>query len=100
VTQLDDVLLAPVKLRICAYLSGCEAADYEAVQAYCALTASNLSKQISALDSCGYVTIAKVASGRYTKTRLGLTDAGRTALAAHLAALQELAHDASSQHQR
>lgn len=64
---LNDVLLAPVKLRICAYLSGCEEADYQAVQEYCGLTSSNLSKQITALDSHGYVSISKIAAGRYTK---------------------------------
>ena len=93
-TQLDDALLAPVKLRICAFLSGCQEADYQAVQEYCGLTASNLSKQLTTLDGLGYVSITKVASGRYTKTRLRLTEDGRAALAGHLGALQELAGDA------
>ncbi len=92
--QLDDLLLAPIKLRICAFLSGCQEADYRAVQDYCGVTASNLSKQLTALDERGYLAISKVASGRYTKTRLRLTDPGRTALAGHLAALQALAGDA------
>lgn len=52
-TQLDDLLLSPIRLRICAYLSGCEEADYQPVQHYCGLTASNLSKQLTALDSRG-----------------------------------------------
>ena len=93
---LDDTLLAPMKLRICAYLSGCEEADYQAVREYCGLTASNLSKQMTALERRGYIAISKVASRRYTTTRLRLTDIGRAALTDHLAALQGLARDASA----
>jgi DNA-binding MarR family transcriptional regulator len=96
VTQLDDLLLSPIRLRICAYLSGCEEADYQPVQQFCGLTASNLSKQLSALDNRGYVAITKVASGRYTTTRLRLTDIGTAALARHLDALRELADEAST----
>lgn len=95
-TRLDDLLLSPIRLRICAYLSGCDEADYKPVQEYCGLTASNLSKQLTALDSCGYVSISKIADGRYTRTRLRLTEAGRAALAAHLGALRELAEEASA----
>lgn len=95
-TQLDDLLLSPIRLRICAYLSGCEEADFQPVQQYCGLTASNLSKQLTALDSRGYVAISKVPNGRYTTTRLRLTDAGMAALTAHLDALRELAEDAST----
>lgn len=95
-SRLDDLLLSPVRLRICAYLSGCEEADFQRVQQYCGLTASNLSKQLTALDSGGHVAISKVPNGRYTTTRLRLTDAGTAALTEHLAALRELAEEASA----
>lgn len=94
---LDDLLLSPVRLRICAYLSGCEEADHQPVQQYCGLTAANLSKQLSALEAGGYVAVGKVLDGRYTRTRLRLTEDGRAALAAHLKALRDLADNASSQ---
>ena len=97
---LDEALLAPVKLRICAYLSGCEEADHRTVQEYCGLSVSNLSKQVSVLERLGYVLVTKVASGRYTKTRLRLTAAGRSALSAHLDALRALAQAATTESSR
>jgi DNA-binding MarR family transcriptional regulator len=87
---LDETFTSAVRLRVCAYLSGCEEADVKAVQDYCRMTPSNLSKNLTALAGRGYVDISKVASGRYTKTRLRLTDAGQAALEAHVAALQKI----------
>jgi DNA-binding MarR family transcriptional regulator len=91
---LHDSLTSPVRLRITGYLSGCEEADFKAVAAYCQLTSPNLSKQITTLSEAGLVDITKVPSGRYTTTRLRLTDTGRAALEAHVSALQEIASTA------
>ncbi|HEX2902802.1 MAG TPA: transcriptional regulator [Jatrophihabitans sp.] len=95
---LIDTLVAPVRLRICAFLSGCEEADFGAVQQYCELTKSNLSKQLTVLSERGLVEIRKVQAGRYVKTRLRLTDAGEQALSGHLAALQAIAQGAAGVH--
>jgi hypothetical protein len=89
--RLDPTLSSPVRLRIAAYLAGCEEADFAAVQAYCEMSASSLSKQVTTLLSAGHVVIHKVASGRYTKTRLALTAEGREALSAHVAWLRQIA---------
>ncbi len=93
--DLDACLSSAVRLRVCGYLAGCEEADFQAVQAYCDLTAPTLSKQVTTLLEHGYVTIRKVAAGRYTKTRLGLSGEGRAALGAHVAALRRIADQAS-----
>lgn len=93
---LDDAFSAPVRLKICGYLAGCDEADFQAVMAYCAITAPNLSKNITALDAKGYLDIRKVASGRYTKTRLSITDTGRAALRTHVASLQMIASAADA----
>ncbi|RKS80586.1 DNA-binding MarR family transcriptional regulator [Motilibacter peucedani] len=95
---LDEILTSTARLRVCAYLSGCEEADFKAVQDFCELTQSNLSKNVTVLAERGYVEVSKVASGRYTKTRLRLTEAGQTALHAHVAALQDIV-DSARTHQ-
>jgi DNA-binding MarR family transcriptional regulator len=73
-------------------------ADFKAVAAYCRLTSPNLSKQITTLSEAGLLAITKVATGRYTPTRLRLTDTGRAALDSQLSALQEIASAARAQH--
>ncbi|MGU3437417.1 transcriptional regulator [Actinomycetes bacterium M1A6_2h] len=92
---LDDTLSTPVRLKICGYLAGCEEADFKVVQEYCGLSQSNLSKQITTLSDRGYLTISKVSASRYTTTRLKVTDAGRTALAGHVAYLQSIVESAA-----
>lgn len=92
---LDDAFSSLARLRIGGYLAGCEEADFQAVMTYCELTAPSLSKNITVLNAKGYLDIRKVASGRYTKTRLSLTDMGRTALSSHVAALQNIAEAAN-----
>lgn len=89
-TGLDETLSSPVRLRICGYLAGCEEADFRAVQDYCGMTVSNLSKQATILIERGYLSLRKVQEGRYVKTRLSLTSEGRRAVASHVAALQEI----------
>lgn len=97
---LNDAFSSAVRLRICAYLSGCEEADFKAVQEFCDLSQPNLSKHLTALAERDYVEIRKVASGRYTKTRLRLTTVGQTALNAHVEALQEIVSSARSHQPR
>jgi DNA-binding MarR family transcriptional regulator len=88
--RLDETFASATRLRICAYLTGCEEADFKAVMEYCGLSQSNLSKNLTTLNEHGYVDIIKVTTGRYAKTRLRLTEAGRSALDSHVAALQEI----------
>ncbi len=64
---LEETLTSAVRLRMCAYLSGCEEADFKAVQDYCGLTQPTLSKNVTILVERGYVEVKKVASGRYTR---------------------------------
>lgn len=95
--DLDEVLVSAARLRICAYLSGCAEAEFKAVADYCGMSAPTLSKQLTALAAPGYVDIRKVASGRYTKTRLCLTATGQGVLQSHVAALQDIVATARAQ---
>ncbi|MGW5126344.1 transcriptional regulator [Streptomyces sp. NPDC004069] len=87
---LDDALQTTNRLRIVAFLSSCEEAEFKAVQEHCGLSQSNLSKTVSSLESVGYVAVRKGHVGKRPRTWLALTDEGRKGLAGHLAALQEI----------
>lgn len=95
--RLDDTFGSLVRLRICAYLAGCDEAGFQAVQEFCGLTQPNLSKHLTSLAERDYVTIRKVAAGRRTETRLQLTRTGEAALNEHVEALQELITTARAQ---
>lgn len=55
------------------------------------VTDSALSKQITLLETAGYVSVGKAFTGKTPRTSLTLTREGRMAWRAHLAALQEIA---------
>ncbi|WP_326844512.1 transcriptional regulator (plasmid) [Streptomyces sp. NBC_01558] len=93
--DLDDAFRTANRLRIAAFLSGCDEAEFRAVQDYCDLSPSNLSKNIAALEELDYVAVRKGHVGKTPRTWLALTDKGRKALAAHLAALQNIAATAA-----
>jgi DNA-binding MarR family transcriptional regulator len=97
---LDETFRTATRLRISAFLSGCEEAEFRAVQEYGDLSPSALSKNISALEEAGYVTVRKGHVGKTPRTWLALTDVGRAALAGHLAALQQIADSAARHAQR
>ncbi|WP_431954636.1 transcriptional regulator [Actinacidiphila sp. bgisy167] len=88
---LDEAFRSSTRLRIAAFLSGCDEAEFRAVQEYCELTAPTLSKHAAALESAGYVEVRKGHVGKTPRTWLTLTDNGRAALAGHLAELQNIA---------
>ncbi|TDT23060.1 transcriptional regulator [Streptomyces sp. BK208] len=93
--SLDDAFRTANRLRMAAFLSGCDEAEFRAVQEYCGLSASNLSKNVSALDELGYLAVRKGHVGKVPRTWLALTDQGRKALLGHLAALQDIADSAA-----
>ncbi|QIS23721.1 transcriptional regulator [Nocardia terpenica] len=88
---LDPALQSPTRLVLASYLSGCDSAEFQAVQQYCDLSPSNLSKHANTLAELGYVHIDKGYVGKRPRTWLSLTSHGRTALTAHLNALQHIA---------
>ncbi|CAM4527730.1 transcriptional regulator [Nocardia ninae] len=95
--RLEPILAtSPTRLMVVSYLSGCDRAEFQAVQEYCGLTAPHMSKQATVLADLGYVEIHKGYAGKRPRTWLSLTAAGRTALQGHLSALQEIATNAAA----
>lgn len=93
--ELNDAFRTVTRIRIAAFLSGCDEAEFRAVQEYCDLSPSNLSKNVSAFADLGYVSVRRGYVGKTPRTWLALTDDGRSALVGHMAALQEIADSAA-----
>ena len=95
--RLDPVIHAPVRLSIVACLAATQQAEFSFVQQTVEVTAPTLSKQVTLLEEAGYVAVRKGSVGRRPRTWLSLTDAGRAALAAHLAALTAITAEAPTE---
>lgn len=88
---IDPALNHPTRLRVVAFLSACEEAEFAVVRGNCEVSDSMLSKIASALEGIGYVGVRKGYFGKRPRTWLSLTPAGQQALAGHVAALQDIA---------
>lgn len=85
---LDKELLSPLRLSVIAALSRVGEAEFAAIRDAIETNDAELSRQLTRLSDVGYLLIDKQRSGRYMKTWLSLTDDGRAALTAHVAALK------------
>jgi DNA-binding MarR family transcriptional regulator len=92
--QLDDVIHSPIRFSIVACLSGADRAEFSFVRDAVEVSDSALSKQVSVLESAGYVKVQKGYVGKRPRTWLSLTRAGRDAFNDHLAALGRIAASA------
>ncbi|WP_426245310.1 transcriptional regulator [Nocardioides sp. LHG3406-4] len=90
---LDPVLNAPKRLAIMAVLSSSRSSDFAFLRQHLGVSDSDLSKQASALEAAGYVTITKSGRGRGAVTAYKATKAGRHAYEQHRAALRALLDD-------
>ena len=88
--DLDPVIHAPKRLAAMAVLTGADSADFGFLREHLGVSDSDLSKQMSALEAAGYVTIRKHGRGRGGSTTYRATRAGRAAYARHRAALRSL----------
>lgn len=93
--RLDDVIHSPVRFSIVAALSSLDNAEFRFVRDTLEISDSVLSKQVTALETAGYVRVRKGFVGKRPRTWLCLTRAGRDAYQRHLAALRDIAEQAS-----
>lgn len=93
--RFDDVIHAPVRLRICGLLRPVEHLDFAVLRDTLAVSDATLSKHLKTLVTAGYVSSGKAASAGRGDARqltwLTLTAAGRSAFDAHVRALQQIA---------
>ena len=88
--RFDELIHAPTRLSIVALLAASEWADFTFVRDSLGMSDSALSKQISALEEAGYVTVRKTGAGRSRRTHIRLSARGRRAFGGHAAALQQI----------
>jgi DNA-binding MarR family transcriptional regulator len=94
-TRFDEVIHAPVRLRICGLLRPVEHLDFAVLRDALTVSDATLSKHLKTLATAGYIASSKAASAGRGDARqltwLTLTPAGRSAFDAHVRALQQIA---------
>lgn len=86
----DELIHAPTRLEIVSLLAAAQWADFKYIRDELGLSDSALSKQLSTLESAGYVQIRKGFVGKRPRTSASLSPAGRQAFEQHVAALQRI----------
>jgi DNA-binding MarR family transcriptional regulator len=92
----DDLIHAPVRLRICSMLAEVTEAEFAAVRDTLGVSDSVLSKHVRTLEDAGYVAVRKGTVETRTRTWIKLTSAGRVAFTKHVAVLRLLAQTADT----
>lgn len=88
--RFDELIHAPTRLSLVAFLAATTWADFSVLRDSVGLSDSALSKQLATLEQAGYVEIGKGFVGKRPRTSARLTPAGRTAFEQHVAALQDM----------
>ncbi|GAA0899432.1 MULTISPECIES: winged helix-turn-helix domain-containing protein [Streptomyces violaceusniger group] len=91
--DFDTALLDPTRLSIVSLLVSVEWAEFGWVRESAGLSPSALSKQVSTLETRGYVEVKKGYVGKRPRTWLALTPTGRDALERHVAALRRVVEE-------
>lgn len=93
--QFDELIHAPVRLRICGLLRPVAHLDFAVLRDTLDVSDATLSKHLKTLTSAGYVSASKVVSAERGDARrvtwVSLTPEGRRAFDAHVSALREIA---------
>ena len=88
--RFDELIHAPTRLAIVSLLAAVEWADFKFIRDEVGLSDSALSKQLTTLETAGYLEIRKAFVGRRPRTSARLTGEGRHAFELHVAALREI----------
>lgn len=90
-TALDSLVHHPVRLGLLTITSAVKECTFAYAKDTLGVTDGNLSRNVTVLEEAGLLTVTKGYEGRRPRTWIAATDAGKAALAAHLAALTALA---------
>ena len=88
--RLDNAVHQRTRLGILSVLAGASRVDFAFLRNTLALTDGNLSRNLSVLESAGYVSVEKTFERRRSRTWIAITQAGQQALAAEIQALREI----------
>jgi DNA-binding MarR family transcriptional regulator len=94
--RFDELIHPSTRLSIVALLASADWIDFAFVRDRLGLSDSALSKQFTTLEDAGYISVERPVSNRRRRVRVRLTDAGRAAFEAHIAALRDILASADS----
>ncbi|MBD8045292.1 transcriptional regulator [Arthrobacter sp. Sa2BUA2] len=93
--RFDEVIHAPLRLRICGLLHPVDRLDFGVLRTALDVSDATLSKHVKTLAESGYVLADKTTKAERGDARrvmwLSLSRAGRAAFDAHVRALQQIA---------
>ncbi|HYW61659.1 MAG TPA: transcriptional regulator [Bradyrhizobium sp.] len=92
-TELDDIIHQPLRLRIMAALNALPAGhglEFAKLKRMTGATDGNLGAHIETLAKAGYVAVAKAFVGKKPQTTASATAEGRAAFARHVAYLKQI----------
>jgi DNA-binding MarR family transcriptional regulator len=89
-SELDDVVHQRHRLGILTITAEAASAEFGYLQQALSLTPGNLSRHLTVLEQARLIHVIKGHQGRRPRTWVKITNAGRTALSAEIAALSEL----------
>lgn len=89
-TGLDPLIHAPARLQLVTTLSAVSEAEFATLRDALEVSDSVLSKHVSALVDAGYLHSRKGSLAGRRTTWIRLTDAGRSAVREHVAAVRAL----------
>lgn len=86
--ELDPLLHSQLRLAVMSIMMNVEEADFVYLREKTESTAGNLSVQLDKLTAAGYISVEKGFVGKKPRTVCRVTDLGRRAFAAYVAALR------------
>lgn len=89
--QLNAVIHAPNRLRICAFLAPLQEAEFQVLRDELGVSDSVLSKHLRQLEEAGYVAFRKGAVNGRQRMWASLTRSGRKAFSRHVKELTRIA---------
>ena len=89
--RLNSVIHAPNRLKICAFLTPLQEAEFQVLRDELGVSDSVLSKHLKQLEEAGYVAFRKGAVNGRQRMWTGLTKSGRKAFSRHVEELIHLA---------
>ena len=91
--DIDRLIHEPARLKIVAFLSMLESADFTFLVSRLGLTMGNLSAHISKLQQAGYINVEKRFKGNRPQTLLSLTSKGADAFSKYREGMLQILQD-------
>ncbi len=86
----DEVIHAPNRLQICAYLASLSEIEFVTLRDFLGVSDSVLSKHLKLLADAGYLDVIKRAENGRQRTWIALNKAGRRAYQSHVRELRRI----------